>query len=43
LTCEYAVDSDYKKMMLWLAAALIGSVAAALVIVEIVLRKYGQG
>jgi hypothetical protein len=37
------VDSDYKKMMLWLAAALIGSVTAALVIVAIVMRKYGQG
>jgi hypothetical protein len=37
------MDAEYKKMMLWVTAALIGSIAAALVIVEIVMRKYGQG
>ena len=36
------MDPEYKKMMLWLAAALIGSVAAAFVIVELVMRTYGQ-
>lgn len=35
------MDAEYKKMMLWLAAAFIGSILAALVIVEIVVRKYG--
>jgi hypothetical protein len=28
-------------MMLWLAAVFVASVAAALVIVELVMRKYG--
>jgi hypothetical protein len=37
------MDPEYKKVMLWVAAALIGSVTAALVIVELVMRKYGQG
>jgi hypothetical protein len=36
------MDRDYKKMMLWLAAALFASIAAALIIVEIVIRKYGN-
>jgi hypothetical protein len=31
----------YKKMMLWLAAVFVASVVAALVIVELVMRKYG--
>lgn len=35
------MDPQYKKMMLWLAAAFIASVLAALVIVELVIRKYG--
>lgn len=35
------MDAEYKKMMLWLGAAFIGSILAALVIVEIVVRKYG--
>jgi hypothetical protein len=35
------MDSEYKKMMLWLAVAFVGSVVAALIIVEIVMRKYG--
>jgi hypothetical protein len=34
------MDPYYKKMMLWLAAAFVASIAAALVIVEIVLRRY---
>jgi hypothetical protein len=36
------MDPEYKKMMLWLAAALVGSVAAALIIVEFMMRTYGQ-
>lgn len=35
------MDREYKKMMLWLAAAFIASIVAALIIVEIVMRKYG--
>ena len=35
------MDPQYKKMMLWLAAAFIASVLAAFVIVELVIRKYG--
>jgi hypothetical protein len=35
------MDSEYKKMMVWLAVAFVGSVVAALIIVEIVMRKYG--
>ena len=36
------VDREYRKMMLWLAAAFVASVAAAIVIVEIVMRYYGE-
>ncbi len=36
------MDPYYKKMMLWLAAALIASLLAAFVIVELVIRKYGS-
>ena len=36
------MDPEYKKMMLWLAAAFIASVAAAIVIVEIVMRYYAE-
>jgi hypothetical protein len=36
------MDPYYKKMMLWLAAAFVASVAAALVIVEIVMKRYAQ-
>ena len=36
-----SVDPYYKKMMLWLAAAFIASVLAALIIVELVIRRYG--
>ena len=35
------MDPYYKKMMIWLAVALAASVIAALVIVQIVIRKYG--
>jgi hypothetical protein len=35
------MDAEYKKMMTWVAIALAVSVIAALVIVEIVIRKYG--
>lgn len=36
------MDPYYKKMMLWLGAALIASLIAAFVIVELVIRKYGS-
>jgi len=35
------MDSYYKKMMIWLAVALVGTIVAALIIVQLVLRKYG--
>jgi hypothetical protein len=34
------MDPYYKKMMLWLAAAFVASIAAALVIVELVIRRF---
>lgn len=34
------MDPYYKKMMVWLAAAFIASVVAALIIVELVMRHY---
>ena len=34
------MDPYYKKMMLWLAAAFVASILAALVIVEVVMRRY---
>ena len=37
-----AMDPEYRKMMLWLTAALIASVTAAFIIVEIVMRYYGE-
>ena len=36
------MDPQYKKMMLWLAAAFIASVAAAFIIVEIVMRYFAE-
>jgi signal peptidase I len=36
------MDPYYKKMMLWLAAALFASIAAAFIIVEFVVRTYGS-
>ena len=38
---EAPLDQDYKKMMTWVAIALVGAVAAALIIVELVMRRYG--
>jgi hypothetical protein len=38
-----SIDRDYKKLMLWLAAAFIASVVAAVIIVELVMRHYGEG
>jgi uncharacterized protein involved in outer membrane biogenesis len=35
------MDREYRKMMLWVTAALVASVIAALVIVELVIRRYG--
>jgi hypothetical protein len=35
------LDDDYRKMMTWVAIALVASIIAALVIVEIVMRTYG--
>jgi hypothetical protein len=35
------VDDDYRKMMTWVAIALVASVIAALVIVTLVVRHYG--
>ena len=37
-----AMDPEYRKMMFWLAAAFVASVTAAFVIVEIVMRYYGE-
>lgn len=36
-----AIDPYYRKMMIWLTAAFIASILAAIVIVELVIRKYG--
>ena len=36
------VDRDYKKMMLWLAAAFVASVTAAIIIVELVMRYFAE-
>ena len=36
------MDPYYRKMMLWLAAAFIASVAAAFTIVEIVMRYFAE-
>jgi hypothetical protein len=36
------MDPEYKKMMTWVAIALVASVIAALVIVEMVIRRYGS-
>jgi hypothetical protein len=37
------MDSDYKKMMTWVLIVLAGSVLAAIVIVELVMRHFAQG
>jgi len=36
------MDPYYKKMMLWLAAAFVATIVAALVIVELILRRYPE-
>ena len=35
------MDREYRKMMTWVAIALVLSVVAAIVIVELVIRRYG--
>jgi hypothetical protein len=35
------MDPYYKKMMLWLAAVFVASIAAAAIIVEFVIRRFG--
>ena len=35
------MDDEYRKMMTWVAIALVACVIAALVIVTIVVRMYG--
>jgi len=37
-----AMDPEYRKMMLWLTAAFVASVTAAFIIVEIVMRYFGE-
>jgi hypothetical protein len=37
------MDSDYKKMMTWVLIVLAGSVLAAIVIVELVMRHFAEG
>jgi hypothetical protein len=37
------MDPDYKKMMTWVLIVLVGSVLAAIVIVECVIRYFGEG
>jgi len=36
------VDPDYRRMMTWVAIALVVSIAAALVIVHFVMQAYAQ-
>jgi hypothetical protein len=35
------LDDEYRTMMTWVAIALVASILAALVIVEMVMRKWG--
>ncbi len=37
-----SIDRDYKKLMLWLAAAFIATIVAAVIIVELVMRHYAD-
>jgi hypothetical protein len=37
------MDPDYKKMMTWVLIVLVGSVLAAIAIVEWVVRYFGEG
>jgi len=36
------MDREYRRMMTWVAIALVASVIAAFVVVEIVIRRYGS-
>ena len=36
------MESEYRKMMTWVAIAFVVSVVAALIVVEVVIRRYGQ-
>jgi len=36
------IDNDYKKMMTWVAIALVASIVAALLIVHYVMKAYAQ-
>jgi hypothetical protein len=38
---DQRTDAYYRKMMVWVGAALIASIVAALLIVELVVRRYG--
>jgi hypothetical protein len=35
------MDSEYKKMMMWVAIALVVSVVAGLILVAVAIRRYG--
>ena len=35
------MDPYYRKMMIWLAVAFVAVVVAALIIVDVMMRKYG--
>ena len=37
------MDAEYKKMMTWVLIVLVGSVLAAIAIVELVVRHFGEG
>jgi hypothetical protein len=37
------MDPDYRRMMTWVLIVLVGSVLAAIAIVEWVIRHYGEG
>ena len=36
------MDPYYKKMMIWLGVAFVATIAAAIVIVELVIRHYAE-
>jgi uncharacterized protein involved in outer membrane biogenesis len=36
------MEDEYKKMMTWVAIALVASIIAALVIVALVIARYGS-
>jgi hypothetical protein len=37
------MDAEYKRMMTWVLIVLVGSVIAAIAIVEVVVRHFGEG